>query len=310
MTSDNIGRRQLLKSTLAGAAGLSFGRTGIERLATLAGAEEKVCSMPKRRLGRTGHEVTIFSLGGEAAVDRPDNEDEAVEIINHALDIGVNYIDTAPRYGRGVSEEHIGKVMKERRDEVFLATKSHDYSYDGTMRLVEQSLERLQTDYLDLYQHHAVDRESQLDQIGRPDGAFHAFEKLQDEGVIKYKGITGHSPRIILEALDRNDYDCVLITLNAAHMTMSHPEYMEEFLSVAAERDVGVIAMKVISRGGVLERGLTMEQALNYTLSFPVATAIVGISELWQLDENAKIACNFEKLSEEERAELERIAQS
>ena len=107
--------------------------------------------MPKRTLGRTGFQVGLFSLGGEATVQIRERRDKAVEIIHRALDLGVNYIDTAPTYGGGGSEENIGEVMRSRREEVFLASKTGNRTYDGTMRLIEQSLERLQTDYLDLY---------------------------------------------------------------------------------------------------------------------------------------------------------------
>ncbi len=309
MASYKIGRRELLKTTLAGAAGLSLGKAGCHKQSNPAHTGKEHRSMPKRRLGRTGYDVTLFSLGGQSTIEQPGREEEAVAIINHAMDMGVNYVDTAERYGRGVSETYLGKVMKERRKEMFLATKSSDYSYDGTMRLCEESLKRLQTDYLDLYQHHAVGNEEQLDRICAEDGALRAFDKLYDEGVIKHKGITGHSPRILLEGLNRHDYDCVLITLNAANASMDHPEDMDKFLAAAGEKDVGIIAMKVVGRGRVLERGLTMEQAFNYTLSHPVATAVIGITELWQIEENVKLACDFEPLSEVERAELERIAQ-
>ena len=107
--------------------------------------------IPKRVLGKTGEQVTIYGLGGLFALAKHDRHEEAVEIVNRALDLGINYIDTSALYGNGASELNIGTVMKERRDEIFLASKSHDYTYEGTMALVEQSLRRLQTDHLDLY---------------------------------------------------------------------------------------------------------------------------------------------------------------
>jgi len=117
--------------------------------------------MVSRPLGKTGQEIPLFSLGG-ASIGKQESEEKSLEIINHAIDMGVKYIDTAPRYVNGLSEIYIGKVMKTRRDEVFLATKSHDFTYDGTMRLVKQSLQRLQTDHIDLYQHHGVFYDYQL----------------------------------------------------------------------------------------------------------------------------------------------------
>ena len=304
--SHRIGRRDLLKSVLATTAATGLGAFAGGQHWPANAAENT--TMPKRRLGKTGYEVSIFSLGGQSTLEQDGTRDASLEIINHALDLGVNYIDTAVRYGGGISETYIGEVMADRRDEVFLATKSHDYSYDGTLRLCEQSLERLQTDHIDLYQHHAVDGFDELDQIGGDDGALRAFNRLQDEGVITFKGITGHTPALMTEAIERHDYDCVLISLNAADMNLNGPEDMDEFLEKAAEKDVGVIAMKVVSRGSVLDRGVNMQQALSYTLSQPVATAIVGITEVGQVDEDVEIARNFDVLSGEELDAIREIA--
>ncbi|MFW6170900.1 MAG: aldo/keto reductase [Planctomycetota bacterium] len=318
--TDSIRRRELLKSGLATVAGLgAASAVGLPYPTGLHAAQADRAPMPTRRLGRTNYQVGLFSLGGQSTVEQQGRRKDAVEIINRALDLGVNYIDTAARYGRlrdgqgprlGISEGHIGEVMKDRRKEVFLASKSHDYTYDGTMKLCEQSLKRLQTDHLDLYQHHAVHTDEKLSQTQAKDGAVRAFERLHREGVIRYKGITGHSSRVLLRALEQYDYDCVLVTLNAANSWMLEREYLGKLLSTAAEKDVGVIAMKVVARGDVLDKGLTMEEALTYTLSFPVATAIIGISVVKQVDHNAQIARDFEPFNQDRIAELERRAAS
>ncbi len=107
--------------------------------------------IPKRQPGKTKYTVSLFSLGGEATINKPEMKDEAESIINRAIDLGVSYIDTSPTYGDGHSENNIGRVMEYRRKEVFLATKTRDRSYDGTMRLLEKSLEHLRKDYMDLY---------------------------------------------------------------------------------------------------------------------------------------------------------------
>ena len=304
-----FGRRRFLKSTLATAAAVGAAKAvNLGPLSKLYAGQPEAAPMPTRRLGKTDFQVRIFSLGGQSTVEQEGRQEEAVEIIHRALDLGVNYIDTAHVYGEGVSEGYIGEVMKDRREEVFLATKSHDPTYDGTMRLCEESLERLQTDYLDLYQHHYVHRDDQLQQILGSDGAVRAFERLQEEGVIKHKGITSHSSRILLRALEQYDYDCALITLNPVNASMTDREYLDAFFAKAAEKDVGVIGMKVTGRGRIFDTGLTMQQLLTYTLSFPVATAIVGITVVEQLDENVAIARDFQPLSEEARAAMERHA--
>jgi hypothetical protein len=266
--------------------------------------------LPKRPLGKTGHQVTIYGLGGLYTLSKHDRRDEAVEIINRAIDLGVNYIDTSARYGAGASELNIGMVMKERRDEVFLATKSHDDTYDGTMALVSQSLRRLQTDHIDLYQHHQLGRITHLEKLQQEHSARHAFERLRDEGVIRFIGVTGHSPRILADALEDYPYDCALIILNAARREMLHPEDLDRFFRIAQETEVGVIAMKVFARGALIKQGLGSEQLLPYVLSYPVSTAIVGISDIAHLEENVRIASAFEPLSEKEMAEIRALAQS
>lgn len=267
--------------------------------------------MPTRNLGQSGLDVSLFSLGGQATLEQPVNEEKAIEIINRALDLGVNYIDTAPSYGDGISETYIGQVMQNRREEVFLATKTHNYDYDGTMSLIESSLERLQTDYLDLYQLHSVRTEADLREIFASHGAIKALEELKSEGVIENIGITGHrDPDILLRGIQEYDFDCLLMTLNAADI--HYKPFQNSLLNTAVEKDLGIIAMKIPAHGRIFqEGGLTkMEQALCYTLTFPVSTAIVGISTIEELEENVEIAKNFEPLTNSELAELEALTES
>ena len=302
-------RRTFLKGSLAVSTGLGLATPG-SIIARLVAGDTKPSneSIPKRPLGKTGHQVTIYGLGGLFTTSMHDRHEQAVEIVNRAIDLGINYIDTSALYGNGASELNIGTVMQKRRDEVFLASKSHDYTYDGTMALVEQSLRRLQTDHLDLYQHHFLGRLGQLEQLQQKHSARQAFERLREEGIIRYIGVTGHSSKVLADALNDYPYDCALITLNAARDVMDDPEDLDRFFRVAQEKEVGVIAMKVVVRGALIERGLDMGQLLPYVLSYPVSTAIVGISDVSHLEENVRIARAFEQLSEEEMAEIRTVA--
>ena len=266
--------------------------------------------MPTRPLGKTGFDVGIFSLGGQATLERPGRKDDAVEIINRALDLGVNYIDTANMYGRGVSEEYIGEVMKYRRNEVFLATKSHDYTYDGTMRMFEESLKRLQTDTIDLYQHHFVGGHGQLERLTQKESARDAFRELKEQGVIRYTGVTGHSSKILSDAIEGHPYDCALITLNAAGSIMPDADQLDRFFRLTAEKEMGVIAMKVMGGGGLIGRGFNPSELLRYVLSYPISTAIVGISVIPHLEDNIRTAKSFRQMSDEEMARLRNSAQS
>jgi uncharacterized protein len=299
----------MLKATLAAAAGCTFGGAlGLGGLSNAYAATAGARVMPTRRLGRTGLDVPIFSLGGQSTIEQPGKLDEAVAIIHRALDLGLNYIDTSHIYGNGISESYIGEVMKERRGEVFLATKSREFSYDGAMRMIEGSLQRLQTNHVDLYQHHHVSTDAALDQVLAPDGARKAFEKLHAEGVIKHLGVSGHSSRVLKRAIETVDMDCVLITVNPAHIAMTDTDHLDGFMTSAVDKRVGVIAMKVTGRNQLLrQHPITMEQAMRYTLSFPVATAIIGITEMGQLDENFELARQFRPMTDAEMAALESL---
>ncbi len=307
----NMNRRDFLRNSFTLLAGAGFIASSSFCDQTTALLEDPdVKSMPMRPLGKTGLDVSLFSLGGLATVNQEGKQDDALAIINRSIDMGVNFIDTASRYGDGVSETHIGMVMKERRNEVILATKSHDFTYDGTMRLFEQSLERLQTDYIDVYQHHYVNTPEHLGQIKEEKSARHAFERLKEEGAIGHIGITGHSSRVLADAIEDYPYETALITLNPAGSSMDEPQHLERFFRVAKERDVGVIAMKVFGGGGLMQQGFTPKQLLSYVYSYPIATAIVGISELPHLEQNVEITNNFEPLSEEEMSAMRTRAQT
>lgn len=270
--------------------------------------EEEDEMIPRRKLGKTGYAVSLFSLGGEAAVEQTGRADEAEAIINRAIDSGVNYIDTAPTYGGGGSETNIGRVMEYRRNEVFLATKTGDRGYDGTMRLVEQSLKRLRTDHIDLYQLHNVRTAGDLERVFAGDGAIKAMEKLKEEGVIGHIGITGHKdPGILLQGIKEYPFDCLLMSFNAGDI--HYAPFQDQLLKEAVKQEMGIIAMKVTARGRIFrEGGLPgMKQALDYVFSFPISTAIVGISNQSEVDENARIAAEFEKLPAEEIKRLEEL---
>jgi aryl-alcohol dehydrogenase-like predicted oxidoreductase len=294
-------RRAFIETMLAATAGIGL-------LSTWAAGKPTPKAIPRRPLGRTGHQVTLFSLGGQSTLEEAGHRDAALAIIHRALDLGVNYIDTAPSYGGGISETNIGQVMRERRNEVFLASKSHDRTYEGTKRLIEQSLHRLQTDRLDLYQLHNVRTQDDLDRIFSRNGALRAMENLRDEGVIRRIGITGHrDPEVLRRGILMYEFDCILMSLNAADI--HHAPFQTTLLDAAVAKNMGIIAMKVPARGRIFRPdGLTrMRDALDYVFSMPISTAIVGISTLEQLEENVRIASAHTPLEQEEKARIEKL---
>lgn len=332
MKKNKINRRKFLGTGLAAAASVTVGKS-------LASEKEfsqipikkndenpfnpgTYSAMPTNSFGKTGYKVGVLSLGGQATLETKGMEEESEKIINRAIDLGVNYIDTAASYGRGVSQLNIGRVMKTRRNEVWLSTKTHDRSYDGSMRLLEESLTNLQTDHLDTWQLHNVQRQDQIDQIFDNDGAIKAMEKAKSEGMVRKIGITGHyEPIILLEAIKRYPFDSILLAVNAADVHyLSFKNYL---LPEAQKQGIAIIGMKVATRGRMLScwtpppvdeqparmatpkaGTITIKEALNYNMSLPVSTTIIGVDNIEQIEENVKIASEFSPLP---TAEMEAI---
>ncbi len=302
MSDSKFSRRDFIKVSGVGTAGFVFGEPACAEAPTSSAPPP----MPERPLGNTGHNVRLFSLGGQATIEQPNTDAESETIINRAIDLGVNYIDTAAAYGRGISQTYIGRVMATRRDEVFLATKTHRRTHDESMQLLEQSLDSLQTDHLDLWQLHNLTRMEQLDQVFADDGAIHALQRAKEEGVVKFLGLTGHAnPDVLMEFMRRFDFDTILMALNPADRY--HRPFMDELLPEANRRQMGVIAMKIPARGRIFrEGGLTsMEEALNWTMSQPISTVIVGCDTVEQLEENISVAAGFQPLNSSQMAAIE-----
>lgn len=302
-------RRSFLKAAVATAVGAGLGDVNNSLCYARTGA---VSGMPTRRLGRTNHEASIFSLGGMFTVQERDSRDEAVAIIHRALDLGVNCIDTAEAYGDGGSELNIGEVMRERRSEVFLATKTRERRAEKiASELFERSCERLQTDCVDLYFCHGVHTPEVLEEtLDRETGAITAIEAFREQGRIRFIGISSHSSELLLRAMEQYDFDCVFVTMNPAQLAMNDPEDLDKMLAAAAQRDVGVIAMKVFGGGGgrVLEKDISAEQAFRYALSRPISTAAIGISNIEEIEANVRLAQAFVPYNETELAQLRHLA--
>jgi hypothetical protein len=278
-------------------------------------------AMPTRNLGRTGYRPGIFSLGGQASIEQPNNEAVAVPIVERALDLGVNYLDTAAAYGgqQRWSQRYIGQVMARRRAEVFLASKTGDRTRDGSLRLLEESLRLLNTDHLDLWQLHNLSRMEQVDQIFGAGGAIEALTQARDQHLVRYLGVTGHAdPAVLMEMVRRFPFDTILMALNAADK--HHLSFAEQLLPMAVERQMGIIGMKIPARSRLLSSyappanaspatgtqpgTLNMREAMYYTLSFPVSTVIIGCDTIAQLEENVRLASEFTPFSETQLAAL------
>ncbi|HEC42270.1 MAG TPA: aldo/keto reductase [Bacteroides sp.] len=328
----NFNRRQFLGTSMAATAGIAMvSKPANAKASTTPDQPEgkhpfnpkTFGAMPTNALGKTGYKVGILSLGGQATIETEGRENLSEKIINRALDLGVNYIDTAASYGRGLSQKNIGRVMKTRRNETWLSTKSHRRSYDESMQLLEESLTNLQTDHLDTWQLHNVKTQEDVDQIFADDGAIKAFEKAKSEGMVRCLGITGHyEPIVLKQCMDRFDFDTILMAVNGADVHyLSFKNYL---LPEAQKKGIGIISMKVATRGRMLSTwtpppideqpsrlattkpgALTIKEALQYNMTLPVSTTIIGVDDVAQIEENVKIASEFSPLSEDEMAAIE-----
>src|SRR5215207_3791145 len=208
--------------------------------------KESVMTVPRRPLGNTGVAVPIIGYGtaplGKIKIMDAPLLHKSAKLLNHAIDLGITYLDTSPDYG---SQPKLGEVMKTRRDEVFLATKINKRRNDDVLKELQQNLKELQTDHVDLVQIHAVNAMADLEAALAPDGALSALEQARRQGMTRFVGITGHArPSVLAHALERYNFDTVLVALGMIDRLVTGPE--TTLLPVAQRRDVGVIAMKVL----------------------------------------------------------------
>ncbi|MEO0409326.1 MAG: aldo/keto reductase [Cyanobacteria bacterium P01_A01_bin.135] len=265
-----------------------------------------IAAIPTRPLGNTGLSLPVLGLGGSASpLSRPGAEAEAIAIIERSLELGVRYFDTAANYGP--SEVRLGKVLPAHREEVIIATKTAARDRDRAWRQLEQSLTRLGTDYIDVWQFHALTHDWDIDTILGPGGAILAAQEAQEQGIVKHLGVTGHhNPGIIAKALTDYPFGTALVPVNAADVHTPEP-FITGVLPVAQRQGTGVIAMKVPAYGRLLKDGLlNMEEAMGYALSQPgVSTCIIAADDLAQLEANVAAANAFAQMDEAAIASIE-----
>jgi len=254
--------------------------------------------METRPFGKTGKSFPILSFGGQRIVDEHKcTEDEAVKIVNTAIDRGIRYFDTAWIYSDGQAETRMGLVVKHRRKEMWIATKTWDTTRDGARRQLETSLGRLNTDHVDEWRLHNVWDFARLNEFTGKGGALEAAIRAREEGLVRNISISCHTdPQILVEALRRFPFDSALMALSALdHFMLS---FAEEFLPVAKAQGVATIAMKVLGLGSLTHE---VERSLRYAFSLPVSTVIVGMESMAQLEQNLAIAEAYQPMSDAER---------
>ena len=252
-------------------------------------------ALPKRPLGKTGVEVTVLGLGGEGILRTFGQEQEAVPLINRAIDLGITYFESARAYSG--SESYYGMALKERRRDIFLASKSHERTEDGALKHLETSLSMMKTDYLDLWMVHDVRTTKDLDLLFSPQGAMKAFEAARRNELVRFIGITGHrNPTILSRALDLFSFDTVLMPVNPAEP--HYWSFLKDVLPKAQGKGMGILGMKTLSRGVCIKifGAESVENFLHYALTQPISTAVVGCESVEQLEMNVQIAQSFQPM--------------
>ncbi len=259
--------------------------------------------IPQRRLGKTNVDVTIIGLGGEGVLRTHGREREAYELINRAIDLGINYFDSAKAYAG--CESYHGKALGERRKDIFLAGKSHAHDRKGALAHLHDTLKTIKTDHLDLWQMHDMRSTADIDEVTARGGALEAFREAKEKGLVRFIGVTGHeNPSILRRCIELADFDTVLMPVNPAE-----PQYLSfisDLLPYALQKNMGIIAMKVYFRGLVTQiPGVdSVEPFYRFALSQPMTTAIIGCDTIAQLEENVSCAQSFVPLKKKEMGDL------
>jgi aryl-alcohol dehydrogenase-like predicted oxidoreductase len=283
---NEVSRREFLERT-----GLAAGAVAaMPALAPGVAAEATVVAkLPHRALGRTGASVSILAMGcGSRFLMYP--VDQASAVLEKAVGLGIDYLDTAVSYGDGESETRLGRFLATRRKDVFLATKipGRSRTRDTALKEVEASLKRLQTDHLDLLHLHSLGDEADLAKIEAPDGAMKALYELREQKVTRFIGMTSHTDGAVMaKAIERNDLDCVQMAMNPARAA----RFEELALPAANRKNLGVILMKVTGQDKLLvDGGADTASLLRYAWSLPISTAVCGMPKLEFLEANVATA--------------------
>ena len=307
MNDEVVSRRSFLQHGMSAAAIASLSDNVIAQT-----SGSPATQVPTRLLGKTGQRVSIIGVGG-AHAGRIEDDQEAIRLMHAAIDEGVTFFDNAWEYNGGRSEELMGRAlgMDGKRKQVFLMTKVCEPTFDGAMKNLEESLKKLRTDHLDLWQIHEMNNDNDPEWVFEK-GAVKAAIAAKKQGKVRHIGFTGHKdPRIHLDMLTRKfegkavDWDTVQMPINV--MDAHFRSFQHNVVPVCLKRNIGVIGMKGLGggRGNLLGKsGLTFEECLRWCLNVPVSTQIVGFTSIEQLRQGVKVAREFKPMPQDERQKL------
>lgn len=295
-----ISRREFMRRSVAAAAALSL------QAKTLPADSQN--GLPRRVLGKTGLEVSLLTVGGYSiGIEEKLSEKESIKLMRTAIDEGINFFDNAWDYHDGGSEERMGKALQDGyRQKIYLMTKHHGRDPKVARQHLEDSLRRLKTDVIDVWQFHEIDEDWEIESIyssGVLDFALTAKEK----GMIRHIGFTGHyRPAMHLEMIFRGfDWETVQMPINV--LDQHFLSFSRNVLPVAVKKNIGVIAMKTLAGtpGVLFKNGIvTPAEALRFAMTLPVSTVCSGMDSLQVLQENIETTRKFKPMSENEISTL------
>ncbi|MCF6158218.1 MAG: aldo/keto reductase [wastewater metagenome] len=298
-------RRHFLKDTITFAAGLCFAENLTAIIPKELTSSVRETGVPKRRLGKTEAVVSMLCVGGYH-IGRMRDENYATRMVHAALDEGANFFDSAWCYNDGMSEQRLGKALKNRRDKAFVMTKNHGRDIDTTLYQLHQSLNRLQTDYIDLLQFHNLQTTEEAESIFREGGAIEAVLQAKKEGKVRYVGFTGHrNPEVHVKIIQRYHHLIDTVQMPVNLVDPHYLSFIRHVIPEAIKHDIGILAMKTIANGILLkDQVATIKECLYFAWNQPISTLVSGMDSIEQMKENANLARQFERLSEEDQSIL------
>jgi aryl-alcohol dehydrogenase-like predicted oxidoreductase len=300
MSDRQSNRREFLSTTVSGAVAAGVAVSANPEVATAAGGD-----MPMRTLGSTGEKVSLLCVGGYHIGVKSLDEAASVRLMHEAIDHGATFLDNAWEYHDGRSEERMGKAIAGRRDKVFLMTKHHGRDKKTAMQHLEDSLRRLKTDVIDLWQFHEIVYENDPERIFAPGGGIEAAELAVKQGKARYIGFTGHkSPYIHLKMLAYG-YPFAAVQMPLSILDGSYESFEKWVLPVLVQRNIGVLAMKTRANGAITnEKIATVDECWRYAVSLPVSTVVSGMNSLDILRDNLRLVRDLKPMTADERAAI------
>src|SRR5437588_3482481 len=300
-TVESFNRRDFLRATLATTVAATLGREAL--------AAETRGEMPYRTLGKTGEKVSAIGLGG-FHIGQPKDEAEGIRIIRAAIDRGINFMDNSWDYHDGGSEVRMGKALRDGyREKAFLMTKIDGRTKQSAAKQIDESLQRLQTDHVDLMQFHEIIRMEDPDRIFAEGGALEAMLEAKKAGKVRYIGFTGHKDPLIhlrmlqIAAEHKFHFDTVQMPLNV--MDAHFRSFQQKVVPALVKQGIGVLGMKPMASGLILKsKTATPIECLHYALSLPTSVVITGIDKIEYLDQAFEAARTFKKMNDAEIAKL------